>query len=70
MVKRTQQGGSYLDSSEGSLHRHEKDTTLEGKTSSAPTYPDAYDNQTGEVHDPYGGKKLGMLRVCISHTLL
>ncbi len=33
-----------------------------GKVSSAPTYPDEHEPQSGEVYDPYGGKKLGMVR--------
>ncbi|XPS80610.1 hypothetical protein M3J09_012560 [Ascochyta lentis] len=52
----------------GFEHSREKDdipSQSGGKTSSAPAYPYSYDNQTGEVYDPYGGKKLGMVRTAL-----
>jgi hypothetical protein len=65
MAQRIQQERGHLGGSDGSPHSHEKDHTLDGKHSSTPAYPDADDDQTGEVRDPYGGKKLGMVRVSI-----
>jgi hypothetical protein len=65
MAQRTQQERAHLGDSDGSPHSREKDHTLDGNHSSAPAYPDSHDSQTGEVHDPYGGKKLGMVRVSI-----
>lgn len=62
MSNRVQHEGEYFGSSDGSPHGREKDRTLDA---GAPGSLDTYDNQTGEVHDPYGGKKLGMVRVCI-----
>jgi len=47
------------------LHTVKKDHTLDGNHSSAPAYQDSHDSQTGEVHDPYGGKKLGMVRTAL-----
>ena len=65
MAQRIQQERDHLSGLDGSPHSREKDHTLDGKHSSAPAYPDADDDQTGEVRDPYGGQKLGMVRVSI-----
>lgn len=54
-----------FDASDGvPTHREKDDLTSDGKLSSAPPYRADYDDATGEVYDPYGGKKLGMFRVC------
>ncbi|KAJ8117655.1 hypothetical protein OPT61_g1200 [Boeremia exigua] len=59
-----QQHEGRLRTSEGSPHTLEKDRApSDGKESTVPTYPGGYDNQVGEIHDPYGGKKLGMIRL-------
>lgn len=65
MAQRTQQERAHLGGLDGSPHSQEKDHTLDGNHSSAPAYPDSHDSQTGEVHDPYGGKKLGMVRTAL-----
>jgi len=63
-----QQHEGSLGSSNGSPHGLEKDRALKEKNdSNTPGYPEGYDNQNGEVYDPYGGKKLGMVRVCNHH---
>jgi hypothetical protein len=58
----------YLGDPKNLTHRREKDdipsNQSERKISSAPAYQDSHDNQTGEIYDPYGGKKIGMVRVC------
>lgn len=60
-----QQHEGSLGSSNGSPRDDEKDRALaEKNNSNTPGYTEAYDNQNGEVYDPYGGKKLGMVRVC------
>lgn len=47
-------------------NRGEKDElSSNGHSSSPPAYRNDQDGQTGEVYDPYGGKKLGMIRVRI-----
>lgn len=53
-----------LGSSNGSPYGPEKDRTMgDRKERREPDYPATYNSQTGEVYDPYGGKKLGMVRV-------
>jgi hypothetical protein len=67
MAQQLSNNDGYFGNSNNVTHGREKDdipSELEGKGSSAPAYPDAYDDQTGEFYDPYGGKKLGMVRVC------
>jgi hypothetical protein len=58
----------YLGDPKNLTHGREKDDIpsdqSERKISSAPAYQDSHDNQTGEIYDPYGGKKIGMVRVC------
>jgi hypothetical protein len=69
MAQKVHKNDDYLRGSNDVAHSREKDdipSDSEGKTPSVPAYPEGYDNQTGEVYDPYGGKKLGMVRVCIS----
>lgn len=62
------ENNGHLGGSNGFAHGREKDTVpseSDGKGSSMPAYQEGYDNQTGDVYDPYGGKKIGMVRVCI-----
>lgn len=55
-----------FDASDGvPTHREKDDLASDGKSSSAPPYRNDYDDATGEVYDPYGGKKIGMFRVCM-----
>lgn len=71
MAQQMPRNDDYFGGSNGmknTNHGREKEeipSESDGKISSAPAYPDAYDNDSGEVYDPYGGKKLGMVRVCI-----
>jgi hypothetical protein len=54
-----------FDASDGvPTHREKDDLTSDGQLSSAPAYRTDYDDTTGEIYDPYGGKKIGMFRVC------
>jgi hypothetical protein len=65
---RGHENNGHLGDSNGFAHGREKDVVpseSDGKGSSAPAYQEGYDNQTGDVYDPYGGKKIGMVRVCI-----
>lgn len=50
--------------------RNEKDDNSSNGQLPAPAYFNEQDDQTGEVYDPYGGKKLGMVRVCIMNDIL
>jgi hypothetical protein len=66
MAQPFQQNGEYFKDPNDIHSRREKDEiSYEGKssTAAAPAYSDGYEAQTGEVYDPYGGKKLGMIRV-------
>jgi hypothetical protein len=68
MAQQLPNNDGYFGNPNNLQHGREKDDIpsdrSEGKTSSAPAYPDAHDSQTGEIYDPYGGKKIGMVRVC------
>lgn len=66
MAQRATQNGDYFGSPDGSPNGREKEKHHSDNDahSSAPAYTDAtYNNGEGEVIDPYGGKKLGMVRV-------
>ena len=66
MAQRGTQPEDYFGSSSGSPDGRgkEKLPSDNGTRSSAPAYTDTvYDNQEEEVIGPYGGKKLGMVRV-------
>ena len=64
MAQQAPQEGGYSDSSNEIDHRRKNDDiSSEDKAWTAPTSADGCDNRTGEVYDPYGGKKLGMVRV-------
>lgn len=72
MAQHATQNGDYFGSSDGSPNgrKKEKLPSDNGTRSSAPAYTDAtYDDQEGEVVDPYGGKKLGMVRVSAANIL-
>lgn len=73
MTQHLTQNGTYFGSSDGSPNGREKEKLPfnDGTRPSAPAYPDAaYDSREGEVVDPYGGKKLGMVRVSIVTTVV
>lgn len=66
MAQHATQNKDYFGSSDGSPIGREKEKLPfdDGTRPSAPAYPDdVYDDREGEVVDPYGGKKLGMVRV-------
>lgn len=68
MAQQAPQEGGYFDGSDGIERRRKNDDfSSEDKTWTAPTSADDYDDRTGEVYDPYGGKKLGMVRVRITN---
>jgi hypothetical protein len=68
MARQLPHKDGYFGNSSNPTHGREKDDVpsdqSERKMSSAPAYQDAHDSQTGEIYDPYGGKKIGMVRVC------
>ena len=71
MAKHLNSGCDYADSSNGIHTRREKEEySSDGRSPNVPAYSDGYDNQTGEVYDPYGGKKIGMVRVCVLSVLM
>ncbi|PPJ52493.1 hypothetical protein CBER1_10710 [Cercospora berteroae] len=63
MAQRTPDYANRLD---GIDHRREKyDSDSDGKLGDAPPYTTDSNRETGEVYDPYGGKKLGMIRTTL-----
>ena len=56
----------YFDRPNG-IEKDDSASSGDGKFNATPAYP-AHSNEgmTGEVYDPYGGKKLGMVRVRVS----
>lgn len=73
MTQHANQDGDYFGSSNGSPNGREKEKLPSDNDtrSSAPSHPDsAYSNREGDVIDPYGGKKLGMVRVSAANTLI
>ncbi|KAF2021945.1 hypothetical protein BU24DRAFT_488260 [Aaosphaeria arxii CBS 175.79] len=66
MDRSPEKQNNAFDTSNFTDTRNEKDElSPNGKSSSAPAYSNDYDGQTGEVFDPYGGKKLGMVRTAL-----
>jgi hypothetical protein len=66
MAQRATPNRDYFGSPDGSPNGREKEKHHSDNDahSSAPAYTDAtYNNGEGGVIDPYGGKKLGMVRV-------
>jgi len=64
MAQPVKKDDEYFGSSNDTHTRREKDDlSSSGKSAAAPAYSEGYETQTGEVYDPYGGKKLGMIRV-------
>ncbi|KAH6612403.1 transmembrane amino acid transporter protein-domain-containing protein [Boeremia exigua] len=57
--------GSFGSSNDYPRGSEKGQALADRKERSEPGHSGAYDNQTGEVHDPYGGKKLGMVRTAL-----
>lgn len=73
MTQHATQPVDYSGSSSGSPNGCEKENLPSDNAtrSSVPAYTDAvYNNQEGEVIGPYGGKKLGMVRVRAVNPLI
>lgn len=61
----------YSSELDHSQNGHEKHAVPSGdsKSSTPGGYPDVDDTNQGEVFDPYGGKKLGMIRVRLTDPI-
>jgi hypothetical protein len=59
---------SDLDHSQNGHEKHAVPSG-ESKSSTPGGYPDVVDTNQGEVFDPYGGKKLGMIRVRLTNPI-
>ena len=56
----------YFDRPSG-IEKDDGASSGDGKFGATPAYPaHSNDGMTGEVYDPYGGKKLGMVRVSVT----